>query len=76
MVPYLTTLSAVNINNWIVKASVFDEQILIIFHNEYIMCTIVRVFDDEDEAHNFLESVVKNGSSIENCYRGRSSSSN
>lgn len=74
MIPYLVTLKAIKVNNWIIKASVFDEQILILFFNTATMYSIVRVFINEDEAHDFLERVIKNDPGIKDYYGGRSSS--
>lgn len=69
MLPYLVTLDAVYVNNWTVKASSFDDQILILFFNNITMACIVRIFLDEEEAHIFFERVIKNDPSIENYYR-------
>lgn len=74
MVPYLVTLGAISVNNWTIKASVFDEQILIFFFNRATMASIVRLFIDENEAHEFLERVIKNDPSIKDNYGRRSSS--
>lgn len=60
MKPYLVTLTPVRINDWIVKGSVFEEQILIFFYNVDTMSCIVRLFTDENLAHDFLRKVTEN----------------
>lgn len=69
MPPRLVTLNSVKFNNWVVKASIFEEQILIFFYNVNTMGCIVRLFTDENIAHEFLEKVISHDLSSENCYR-------
>lgn len=58
MVPFVT-LEPVRINDWIVKASILDDQILIFFVNFHKMQSYIRVFYDEETAHNFIEKLHK-----------------
>lgn len=53
------TLSPVKFNNWIVKASIFDDQILIICFNEVKIETICSAFYCEERAHEFIETVIR-----------------
>lgn len=55
----LVTLDPVRFNNWIVKASIFDDQILIFFLNVFTMQSYCRVFYDEEMAHLYMEKFVK-----------------
>lgn len=51
------TLDTVKRGDWHIKASVFDEQILIFFTNKYTI-PVVKIFYNEDEAYYFIESLV------------------
>ena len=53
----LVTLGTIRRGNWLIKASCFDEQILIFFYNECIMTTRIAVFYCEEKAHNFIEGL-------------------
>lgn len=57
----LVTLDAIRFNNWIVKASIFDDQILIFFFNSFTMQSYCRVFYDEEMAHTYMEKFVRVG---------------
>lgn len=56
---YLVTLDPVKFNNWIVKASIFDDQILIFFLNVFTMQSYCRIFYDEEMAHTYIEKFVR-----------------
>lgn len=53
------TLETIKINDWLIKASVFDDQILIFFHNYNTMITYSRIFYDEETAHKFIENLYR-----------------
>lgn len=53
------SLEPVKFNNWIIKASVFDEQILIFFLNTDTMSTHCRIFYDDNIAHLYIERLTK-----------------
>lgn len=51
------TLDTIKIHNWLVKASVFDDQILIICINFDKIESRVKIFYDEESAYNFIENL-------------------
>ncbi len=53
----LVTLGTIRKGDWLIKASCFDEQILIFIFNECIMLSKIAVFYCEEKAHNFIESL-------------------
>ena len=53
----LVTLGTIRKGDWLIKASCFDEQILIFIYNECIMLSEIAVFYCEEKAHNFIESL-------------------
>ena len=55
---YLATLQTVMLGDWLVKASSFDDQILIFLHNEHKVQTHIRMFYDEEKAHEYIERFV------------------
>jgi hypothetical protein len=55
----LVSLNTVRISDWLVKASVFDDQILIISINSNTMDICCKMFYDEEHAHNFVESFLR-----------------
>jgi hypothetical protein len=48
------TLETIKIGNWLVKASLLEETILIFFYNEYTMVSNIKFFYDEVKAHEYL----------------------
>lgn len=53
------SLEPVKFNNWIIKASIFDDQILIFFSNTATMHSYCRIFYDEEIAHLYIERLTK-----------------
>ncbi len=53
----LVTLGTIRKGDWLIKASCFDEQILIFIYNECIMFSKITVFFCEEKAHNYIESL-------------------
>lgn len=53
----LVTLDTVRIKDWYIKASVFDDQILIFFINYNKMTTYCRAFYDEEHAYIYIEKL-------------------
>lgn len=43
--------------DWLIKASSFDDQILILFYNEATMEQHIVMFYDEDDAHRYIEGL-------------------
>jgi len=52
---HLATLQTVMLGNWQIKASSFDDQILIFFHNERTIQTHIKMFYNEEVAHEYIE---------------------
>lgn len=55
MLPYIVSLIPVKIKNWVVKASIFDDQILIFCWNEAIMECKYALFLSEESAYQFIK---------------------
>lgn len=55
----LVSLQNIKLKDWIIKASVFDDQILIFFVNKNTMVFKCRMFYCEEHAHNFIESLAR-----------------
>ena len=64
------SLPLVKIGSWYVKASSFDDQILIILRHPITMDLNVLMFYNEEEAHTYLER-LDNDSNCETRNRGR-----
>jgi hypothetical protein len=56
----LVTLESVRRGDWLIKASILDEQMLIFMYNEYTMRCDVGIFYCEEEAHTYIERMLKN----------------
>jgi len=55
---HLVTLQTVMLGDWLIKASSFDDQILIFLHNERTINTHIKMFYDEEKAHEFIERFI------------------
>jgi hypothetical protein len=55
---HLATLQTVMLGDWLVKASSFDDQILIFLHNERTINTHIKMFYDEEVAHEYIERFI------------------
>lgn len=55
----LVTLGAVRREDWIIKASVLDDQILIFLYNEATMESQSLMFYSEEVAYYYIESLFK-----------------
>lgn len=55
----LVSLEHVKMKNWTVKASIFDDHILIFFFNPDTKIAFCRSFYNEDIAHQFIETLLK-----------------
>jgi hypothetical protein len=55
---HLATLQTVMLGNWLIKASSFDDQILIFLHNERTITTHIKMFYDEEVAHEYIERFI------------------
>ena len=53
----LVTLIPIKRGDWVIKASILDDQILIFLWNEVIMESKWAVFYSEETAHQFIERV-------------------
>lgn len=62
MRPRLCTIGVVQFRDWLVKASSFDDQILIFVFNERTMEHHTKMFYDEEKAHVYIEGLVNDTS--------------
>jgi len=53
------TVTPVRINDWIVQASVMDNDsiCMIVYHTNNLRC-FIRFFDDEEKANVFVRSII------------------
>lgn len=58
----LVTLPTVVFGNWLIKASSFDDQILIFCFNMYTMEHHTRMFYDEETAFYYIEGLINDTS--------------
>jgi len=56
----ILSLIPVRRNNWVIKASVFDDQILVFFHNPLTLAYFFKIFYNEECAYEFIEEIVLN----------------
>lgn len=56
------SLPALCFGSWLVKASSFDDQILIFFYNDRTMEHHTKMFYDENEAFFYIEGLVNDSS--------------
>jgi len=57
----MTVLSLLPVKkgNWILKASVFDEQIMVFFFNPLTVAYLMKIFYNEECAYEFIEDITK-----------------
>lgn len=55
----LVSLQSIRLNNWIIKASVLDDQILIFFINKHTIQSYCRMFYSEEHAHYYIENLAR-----------------
>ena len=65
----LVTLIPIKRGDWVIKASILDDQILIFLWNEIIMESKCAVFYSEETAHNFIESLCNDNSNCKTSNR-------
>ncbi len=65
----LVTLTTVRRGDWIIKASVLDDQLLIFLWNECIMESKVGMFYSEEHAYKFIEGHINDNPNYENGNR-------
>lgn len=53
------TLSTVRFGDWLVKASLIDDQILVVGQRVDGLVSFIKMFYDERKAHSFIESLNK-----------------
>lgn len=56
-------MPTVQIGDWSIKASSFDDQLLILAANECKMETHFKIFYCEEQAHTFVEGLINNDKS-------------
>jgi hypothetical protein len=65
----LVSLFPVKRGDWVIKASGFDDQILIFLWNEVIMESITAIFYSEEAAYNFIKRTCNDYSNFKTDYR-------
>lgn len=54
----LASVGPFELNGWLIKASVLDDQILLILQHKKTLTMYCEMFYNEDLAHNFIERVL------------------
>jgi hypothetical protein len=54
----ILSLIPVKKKNWVIKASVFDDQILVFFHNPLTLAYFFKIFYNEECAYKFIEEAT------------------
>jgi hypothetical protein len=54
----ILSLISVKRKNWVLKASVFDDQILVFFHNPITLAYFFKIFYNEESAYEFIEKII------------------
>ena len=54
----LTSLKSIELNNWLIKASVLDDQILVVLLNKSTLTSYCEMFYNEEVAHSFIERLL------------------
>lgn len=62
------SLQVVKIRNWHVKASSFDDQILVLIYNPETLYSDIIMFYNEEQAHSYIERLAYD-CSVENNNR-------
>jgi hypothetical protein len=60
--PRFVTIGVVCFGDWLVKASSFDDQILIFCFNERTIEHHTKMFYSEEKAHSYIEGLVNDTS--------------
>lgn len=58
----LLSLLPVRRGSWVLKASVFDDQIMILFHNVETLAYFLKMFYNEEDAYVFIEGLTNDSS--------------
>ena len=54
----ILSLIPVKRKNWVIKASVFDDQILVFFHNPLTLAYFLKMFYNEESAFNYINEIT------------------
>ena len=54
----ILSLIPITKKNWVLKASVFDDQILVFFHNPLTLAYFFKIFYNEERAYEFIEKIT------------------
>ncbi len=54
----LISLIPITRKNWVIKASVFDDQILVFLHNPLTLAYFFKIFYNEECAYKLIEKIV------------------
>lgn len=59
----LVSLLPVKKGNWILKASVLDDQIMVLFCNVKTLAYFIKMFYNEEDAYIFIEGLTNDSGS-------------
>jgi hypothetical protein len=54
----ILSLIPVTRKHWVIQASVFDDQILVFFHNPLTLAYFFKIFYNEECAYEFIEKII------------------
>jgi hypothetical protein len=54
----ILSLIPVTRRHWVIQASVFDDQILVFFHNPLTLAYFFKIFYNEECAYEFIEKII------------------
>lgn len=55
----LASFDTFQLDNWCIKASILDDQILLVLQNKKTLTTYCEMFYSEELAHSFIERVLQ-----------------
>jgi hypothetical protein len=58
----LVSLLPVRKGSWVLKASVLDDQIMVLFHNTDSLAYFLKMFYNEEDAYVFIEGLTNDSS--------------
>ncbi len=61
MIPYYS-FPPLRFGNWLIKASSFDDQILVFLKHELWLETEIKMFYNEEDAHSYIERITNDPS--------------
>ena len=56
---HLSSLNEIHFGDWSIKASSFDDQIIMLFHNEHLTISFLKVFYCEEKAFQYVSCFLE-----------------